>query len=45
MYFQNVNSLNVRLNIISGNLLPITSDGLSFHITWRIHIHYCHMDN
>ncbi|XP_011060753.1 PREDICTED: uncharacterized protein LOC105149793 [Acromyrmex echinatior] len=37
MDFQNVNPLNVRLNIISGNLLPITSDGSSFHITWRIY--------
>jgi len=36
MDFQNVNSLNVRLNLISGNLLPINSD-LPFSFFWKIH--------
>ncbi|KYM99040.1 hypothetical protein ALC62_10232 [Cyphomyrmex costatus] len=37
MDFQNVNLLNVRLNMISGNLLPMTSDGSSFHIALKIY--------
>lgn len=38
MDFQNVNPLNVRLNIISGNLLPMTSDdSSSFHTAWKIY--------
>jgi len=37
MDFQNVNPLNVRLNIISGNLLPMTSDGSSFPTAWKIY--------
>lgn len=36
MDFQNVNPLDVRLNIMSGNLLPMTSDeNASFPILWR----------
>ncbi|XP_029163010.1 odorant receptor 67a-like [Nylanderia fulva] len=37
MNFQNVNPLNVRLNMVSGNLLPMTDDGSSFPILWRIY--------
>ncbi|XP_071637840.1 uncharacterized protein [Temnothorax longispinosus] len=37
MDFQNVNPLNVRLNIISGNLLPMTSDDSPFPVAWRIY--------
>ncbi|XP_039301890.1 odorant receptor 22c-like isoform X2 [Solenopsis invicta] len=37
MDVQNVNPLNVRLNMISGNLLPITDEDLSFAVPWRIY--------
>ncbi|XP_011688658.1 PREDICTED: uncharacterized protein LOC105450502 [Wasmannia auropunctata] len=37
MNFQNVNPLNVRLNMISGNLLPMTSDDSSFHVAWKVY--------
>jgi len=37
MDFQNVNFLNVRLNMLSGNLLPMTSDNSLFPIAWRIY--------
>lgn len=37
MDLQNVNSLNVRLNIVSGNLLPMTGDNSSFPIFWKIY--------
>lgn len=37
MNFQNVNPLNVRLNKISGNLLPMTSDDRLFPLMWRIY--------
>lgn len=37
MDFQNVNLLNVRLNIISGNLLPMTGDDSSFPVKWKIY--------
>lgn len=37
MDFQSVNPLNVRLNMISGNLLPMTADDTSFSILWRVY--------
>ncbi|XP_018312346.1 uncharacterized protein [Mycetomoellerius zeteki] len=37
MDFQNVNPLNVRLNMVSGNLLPMTADNSSFPIFWKIY--------
>ncbi|EZA61767.1 ObirOr5-A6 [Ooceraea biroi] len=37
MDFQSVNPLNVRLNLISGNLLPMTADGTVFSTFWKIH--------
>ncbi|KYN16278.1 hypothetical protein ALC57_11489 [Trachymyrmex cornetzi] len=37
MDFQNVNPLNVRLNMMSGNLLPMTADNSSFPISWKIY--------
>jgi len=37
MDIQNVNSLNVRLNIVSGNLLPMTADNSSFPIFWKVY--------
>ncbi|XP_072760415.1 uncharacterized protein [Anoplolepis gracilipes] len=37
MDIQNVNSLNVRLNIVSGNLLPMTADDSSFPIFWKVY--------
>lgn len=37
MDFQSVNPFNVRLNMVSGNLLPMTADGSSFPIIWRIY--------
>ncbi|XP_018368128.1 PREDICTED: uncharacterized protein LOC108764389 [Trachymyrmex cornetzi] len=37
MDFQNVNPLNVRLNMMSGNLLPMTADNSSFPIFWKIY--------
>ncbi|XP_050463844.1 odorant receptor 67a-like [Cataglyphis hispanica] len=33
----NVNSLNVRLNMVSGNLLPMTTDNSSFSIFWKVY--------
>lgn len=36
MDFQNVNLLNLRLNRISGNLLPMTNDD-SFSVAWKIY--------
>jgi len=36
MDFQKVNTLNVRLNMMSGNLLPMTADD-SFSIFWKIY--------
>ncbi|XP_071637842.1 uncharacterized protein [Temnothorax longispinosus] len=37
MDFRNVNPLNVRLNLVSGNLLPMTADDSSFPIFWKIY--------
>ncbi|XP_019884825.1 odorant receptor 67a-like isoform X1 [Camponotus floridanus] len=37
MDIQKVNPLNVRLNMISGNLLPMTAKNLSFPVLWRIY--------
>ncbi|XP_011882020.1 PREDICTED: uncharacterized protein LOC105569855 isoform X2 [Vollenhovia emeryi] len=37
MDFQNVNPLNVKLNILSGNLLPMTSDNSSFPLVWKMY--------
>ncbi|KAF3054464.1 Odorant receptor 297 [Nylanderia fulva] len=37
MDFQNVNPLNVQLNMLSGNLLPMTSNDLLFPTAWRIY--------
>lgn len=37
MDFQNVNPLNVRLNKLSGNLLPMTSNDSLFPVAWRIY--------
>jgi len=37
MDFQNINPLNVRLNRLSGNLLPMTSDDTLFPVAWRIY--------
>ncbi|XP_070164958.1 uncharacterized protein [Polyergus mexicanus] len=37
MNFQNVNLLNVRLNLLSGNLLPMTSNDSLFPAVWRIY--------
>lgn len=36
MNFQNVNPLNVQLNLVSGNLMPMTEDGASFPTFWKI---------
>ncbi|EFN83496.1 hypothetical protein EAI_15431 [Harpegnathos saltator] len=36
MNFQSVNLINVRLNMVSGNLLPITSDN-RFSLFWRMY--------
>lgn len=36
MNFQNINPLNVRINVISGNLLPFSKDS-HFSITWKIY--------
>jgi len=36
MDFQKVNTLNVRLNMMSGNLLPVT-DNSSFSMFWKIY--------
>lgn len=37
MDFQSVNPLNIRLNKVSGNLLPMTADGSSFPIYWQVY--------
>lgn len=37
MNFQNVNSLNVRLNLLSGNLLPMIDRDSSFSFFWKIY--------
>ncbi|KAM0725609.1 Odorant receptor 22c [Formica fusca] len=37
MNFQNVNPLNVQLNMLSGNLLPMTSNDSLFPAVWRIY--------
>ncbi|KAL6259515.1 hypothetical protein P5V15_009432 [Pogonomyrmex californicus] len=37
MDFQNVNLLNIRLNLLSGNLLPMTNLNSSFPFFWKIH--------
>ncbi|XP_032668220.1 uncharacterized protein LOC116842724 [Odontomachus brunneus] len=37
MDFQSVNPLNIRLNMISGNLLPMTANDTSFPILWRVY--------
>lgn len=37
MDFKNANFLNTRVNLISGNLLPIVSDNSRFSVIWRIH--------
>jgi len=35
MDFQSVNPINVWLNFVSGNLLPMTSDNSSFPVIWK----------
>ncbi|XP_019700467.2 uncharacterized protein LOC105190820 isoform X2 [Harpegnathos saltator] len=37
MDFESANPFNVRVNKISGNLLPMTADGSSFPILWKIY--------
>ncbi|XP_071637856.1 uncharacterized protein [Temnothorax longispinosus] len=37
MDFQNVNPLNVRLNMVSGNLLPMINRETSFSFFWKIY--------
>ncbi|XP_011882003.1 PREDICTED: uncharacterized protein LOC105569846 isoform X2 [Vollenhovia emeryi] len=37
MDFQTVNRLNVRINLISGNLFPMTTDNSRFSIGWKIY--------
>lgn len=37
MDLQNVNSLNARLNMVSGNLLPMTTDNSLFSIFWKVY--------
>ncbi|XP_039301990.1 uncharacterized protein LOC113003126 [Solenopsis invicta] len=37
MDFQNVNLLNVRINMLSGNLFPMTADNSRFSIGWKIY--------
>ncbi|EGI70935.1 hypothetical protein G5I_00257 [Acromyrmex echinatior] len=37
MDFQNVNSLNVRLNLFSGNLLPMVNHDSSFSFFWKLY--------
>ncbi|XP_018399343.1 PREDICTED: odorant receptor 67a-like [Cyphomyrmex costatus] len=37
MNFQNVNFLNVRLNLLSGNLLPMFNRDSSFSFFWKIY--------
>lgn len=37
MDFQSVNLLNIRVNLISGNLFPMTTDNSRFSIVWKIY--------
>ncbi|XP_032667059.1 uncharacterized protein LOC116842245 [Odontomachus brunneus] len=37
MDFRNVNSLNVRMNYITGNLLPLTPSVSRYSIAWRLY--------
>lgn len=37
MDFQNIHRLNIRLNLLSGNLLPMIGDGSPFPAVWKIH--------
>lgn len=37
MDFESINSLNVRLNIFSGNLLPMTSEISLFSVAWKVY--------
>lgn len=37
MDFKNVNLLNSRVNMLSGNLLPIAGDNSRFSVFWRAH--------
>ncbi|KAL0114637.1 hypothetical protein PUN28_011737 [Cardiocondyla obscurior] len=37
MDFENVNRLNVKLNLISGNLLPMVDRDSSFSLFWKFH--------
>ncbi|EZA61770.1 ObirOr5-A3 [Ooceraea biroi] len=37
MDFQNVNPLNIRLNKLSGNLLPMTDRDSSFTLLWKLY--------
>jgi len=37
MDFQNANLLNVKLNKLSGNLLPMTDHGWSFTLFWKLY--------
>lgn len=37
MNFLSVNPLNVRLNILSGNLLPLKPDDIQFPIIWKVY--------
>jgi len=37
MDFQNANPLNVKLNKLSGNLLPMTDHGWSFTLFWKLY--------
>ncbi|XP_011882006.1 PREDICTED: odorant receptor 63a-like isoform X2 [Vollenhovia emeryi] len=37
MDFQNVNPLNVRLNALSGNLLPLKPDDSQFPVIWKVY--------
>ncbi|XP_025986849.1 uncharacterized protein LOC113003096 [Solenopsis invicta] len=37
MDFQNVNPLNIRLNLLSGNLLPLKPGDAQFPMIWRVY--------
>ncbi|XP_019700463.1 odorant receptor 67c-like isoform X2 [Harpegnathos saltator] len=37
MNFRNANSLNNRVNLLSGNLLPIEDSDSKFPLSWRVH--------
>ncbi|XP_014487984.1 PREDICTED: uncharacterized protein LOC106751576 [Dinoponera quadriceps] len=37
MDFRNLNSLNVRANFLSGNLLPLESDDSRYSISWKLY--------